>query len=88
MNKSMIGALVLTMALLPSFASATNTAYDVDIGMFEQYFAPGVLSVEPTLSQSAGSAEISEKVFLGTQWLVEVHCFSNSPVDCEGNIVT
>lgn len=87
-NSILTGALVLAMALTPSFASATNTAYDVDIGMTTRYFAPGVLAVEPTLSQSAGSAEIAQKVFLGTQWLVDVHCLSTSSVDCLGNIVT
>lgn len=87
-NSILTGALVLAMALTPSLASATNTAYAVDIGMRESYLAPGLESVEPTLSQTAGSAEISNKLFLGTQWLVEVHCFDNSAVDCVGNIVS
>ena len=85
-NSILMGALVLAMALTPSFASATTTNYAVDIGDTVRYMVDGTLLVEPTLTQSAGQAEISGKLFLGTQWRVDVHCFSNSDADCAGVI--
>lgn len=88
MKKSLIGALVVTMALLPSFASATNTAYDVEIGQLENYVVPGTLLVEPTLSQTHGDAMIDDKLFLGAAWSVDVRCLSTSSVDCDGFIVS
>lgn len=88
MNKSMIGALVIAMALLPSFASATASPYFERIGEKHNYTVPGVLNVEPVLDQDAGNARMNSKVFLGTQWLVEVECLSTSLVDCSGDIVS
>lgn len=88
MNKSLIGALVVAMALLPSFASAASTAYDVDIGDKEVYFVPGTLTVEPSLDEDAGEAEITSAIFLGTEWRVEVMCDDESPVNCEGFILS
>lgn len=88
MNKSLIGALVVAMALLPSFASATTTAYDVPIGDTKVYFVPGSLGTTPTLQQSVGSASIVSSVFLVNQWRVEVMCHEDSPDDCEGDIVS
>jgi len=88
MKKSLIGALVVTMALLPSFASATSTAYDVEIDDAKVYFVDGTLNVQPSLDQTAGEAEIVSAVFLGTQWRVEVMCHDDSPVDCEGFILS
>lgn len=88
MNKSMIGALVIAMALLPSFASATNTAYDVNVGMVKLYQAPGVSSVAPTLAQSQGLAQIASSSFVVDHWEVFVECRANSPARCLGDIVT
>lgn len=88
MNKSLIGALVVAMALLPSFASATTTAYDVDIGMTESYNAPGVVGTAPTLSQATGTASILNAQFVVDHWVVLVRCSSQSSADCTGDIVT
>jgi len=84
MNKTLIGALVVSMALLPSIASAASTPYFVEIDSSKVYVVAGTLLVEPTLQQDAGNAEIVSAVFLGTQWRVEVMCHHDSPVDCEG----
>lgn len=87
-NSIFLGSLVIAMALIPSFASATNTAYSVDIGMSKLYNAPGVATVLPTLSQSQGSAQIVAKQFVVDHWEVLVGCDSDSPANCLGNIVT
>ena len=87
-NSILMGALVLAMALTPSFASATNTAYDVDIGMSKLYSAPGVSTVSPTLSQSQGDAAILGSEFVVDHWEVLVGCNAFSALRCLGNIVT
>ena len=87
-NSMMMGALVLAIALVPSFASAASTSYAVDIGMTKNYLVPGTLLVQPTLDQDHGEAEIVSAVFLGTQWSVDVRCKSTSAVNCDGFILS
>jgi hypothetical protein len=87
-NSILMGALVLAMALLPSFASATTTAYNVGIGMSELYNAPGVSTVSPTLDQDQGDAFIANSQFVLDHWEVLVTCRVTSSVDCLGDIVT
>lgn len=86
MNKSLIGAIVVAMALLPSFASATNTAYDVPAGMSLPYVVDGTESVLPTLDEDNGDAEIRDPSFALGKWSLHVECISL--VDCDGFIVS
>lgn len=86
MNKSLIGALVVAMALLPSFASAASFPYDVEIGDMEKYT---VLGSSPTLSQTTGDAFIDHTEVVAPGVLdVWVKCRDTSSVDCTGNILT
>lgn len=89
MNKTMIGALIVAMALLPSFASAATTAYLVDEDDFEIYEVSGSLLVVPTLDQDEGSAAITSANFnSGTmKWTVRVDCLDSSTGRCTGDIV-
>lgn len=88
-NSTLMGALVIAIALVPSFASAsTFTPYAELIGQKHTYTALGVQSVMPTLSQAHGTAQINNPQFVGTAWVLEVECLASSPVNCDGNIVT
>lgn len=87
-RKSILTALVTATALVQfaGLAAAASTPYDVAIGQFENYVVSGA---NPSLDQDTGMAEISDVTPLaGGLLLVEVHCFSNSAVDCTGDIVT
>lgn len=88
MNKSLIGALVVAMALLPSFASAYSTPYDVIVGNTDRYFVPGTLLVVPTLTQTEGTASIVSATFDSTamEWDVRIACASSSTGHCKGTI--
>ena len=87
-NSILMGSLVVAMALLPSFASAATTAYDVVGGDVEVYLVPGSMNVQPSLDEKQGDAEIVSAVFLGTQWRVEVECLESAPTHCLGDIVS
>lgn len=87
-NSILLGTLVIAMALVPSFAAATNTAYAEVIGGKGSYTVPGTLLVMPTLSQDHGTAQINNPVFLGTSWSLEVECLSTSTENCDGFIVS
>jgi hypothetical protein len=84
MNKSMIGALVVAMALLPSFASAASFAYDVPALSSEDYDVTGT---NPTLDQDQGIAAITNVQDMGSFLRVTVTC-SSLLVACLGDIVT
>lgn len=90
MNKSLIGALVVAMALLPSFASATSTPYDVAVGDHKVYNVPGTSGTQPTLSQTTGTAQILSATFDSSTmtWDVDVACVASTTLSCTGNIVS
>ena len=89
-NSILMGALVLAMALLPSFASATATPYLVSEGNFDTYQVPGTLLVVPTLDQDEGNAVITSASFDDQQmkWTVQVSCVSSDTDRCTGDIIS
>lgn len=90
MKKSLIGAVVVAMTLLPSFAAATSTPYDVLVGNTDPYVVPGTLLLVPTLSQTEGTASIVSATFDGTamEWTVRIACASSGTGHCKGNIIS
>jgi hypothetical protein len=90
MQKSLVGALVIAMALLPSFASATSTPYNVDLADHKVYNVPGTAGTQPTLSQSTGTAEILSATFnsVTMKWAVDVACVASTSLVCTGNIIS
>lgn len=89
-NSILMGGIVLTIALLPSFAAATSTPYLVDEGQREVYpDLSGTLLNPPTLDQDEGTAVIVDADFddVAMEWTVEIECLSSATVRCTGDIV-
>lgn len=86
----LMGALVLAVALLPSFAAATSTPYDILVDDFEVFEVPGTLLNPPTLSQTEGNAVITSATYDGgtMKWTVRVDCISSSTGHCKGDLVS
>lgn len=86
----LMGALVLAVALLPSFAAAASTPYNVAEGQRKVYEdLSGTLLNPPTLAQTQGTAAIVDASFdnVAMEWTVEIECFSSSTDFCTGNIL-